>query len=81
MQEQARLANMGIDRPHELETTARGAAMLAAVGAGLFEDQSAARQMSPIERSFEPPSDGKDRRVADREGWKEAVARTRSQFS
>ena len=63
------------ERPHDLETTARGAAMLAAVGAGLFGDKSAAAAMAPIERTFEPA--GAPRNSA-REGWKAAVERTRS---
>ncbi len=75
MQEQARLAALSIERPIDLETTARGAAMLAAVGAGLFSDKADAASMSPIERTFAPPED--DDREAARSGWKAAVARAR----
>ena len=52
--------------------------MLAAVGAGLFENKSAAAQMSPLEKSFEPPEGGGDERQDARAGWKSSVARTRS---
>ncbi|MBM4373580.1 MAG: glycerol kinase GlpK [Deltaproteobacteria bacterium] len=75
MSEQARLANLTIERPFDLETTARGAAMLAAVGSGLFADLDDARRMAPVERRFAPTTDA--RRAADREGWKLAVARAR----
>jgi glycerol kinase len=74
MTEQARLAGLTIERPVDLETTARGAAMLAAVGAGFFKTKNDAAKMSPIERRFEP-SVG-DREAA-RAGWKQAVARAR----
>lgn len=75
MSEQAHLANCIIERPYELETTARGAAMLAAVGAGLFADASAAAAMAPVERCFEPKPAG---RQEARAGWREAVDRCRS---
>ena len=74
MSEQARLAGLTIERPHELETTARGAAMLAAVGAGLFESKAQAAQMAPIERTFEAPASD---RAAARAAWKDAVTRAR----
>jgi len=75
MSEQARLANLTIERPFDLETTARGAAMLAAVGSGLFADLDDARRMAPVERRFAPTTDA--RRAADREGWKLGFARAR----
>ncbi|MCC6527588.1 MAG: glycerol kinase GlpK [Polyangiaceae bacterium] len=83
MQEQARLAGLHIERPRDLETTARGAAMLAAVGAGLFAgagDPAAAMravsQMAPIERAFAAqPVD--ERRTSARAAWRAAVARAR----
>ncbi len=77
MQEQAKLAGLSIERPVDLETTARGAAMLAAVGAGLFSDKADAADMAPIERTFEPPELAS--RSGARSGWKAAVARARLQ--
>lgn len=77
MREQAKLALLTIERPVDLETTARGAAMLAAVGAGLFPNKAAAAQMSPIERTFEPAAGAADARSAARSGWRTAIARAR----
>jgi glycerol kinase len=54
MQFQADIAAIGVERPRELESTARGAAMLAGVGVGLFADIHAASRMSKAERTFEP---------------------------
>jgi glycerol kinase len=76
MTEQARLAGLTIERPADLETTARGAAMLAAVGSGLLSDKEQARKMAPVERRFEAPASD-DARRADRAGWKLAVSRAR----
>jgi glycerol kinase len=75
LSEQAHLAGLTIERPHDLETTARGAAMLAALGAGIFRSKDDARRMAPIERTFAPS--GADPKLA-RRGWKRAVARARS---
>ncbi len=75
LQEQANLAAMTIERPVDLETTARGAAMLAALGAGLLQTKDEAARMSPLERCFEPaPTADRD---SARQGWKAAVARAR----
>ena len=76
MQEQANLAAATIERPHDLETTARGAAMLAALGAGLFKSKAEAAQMAPIERRFTPSTTFSRDEV--RAGWKSAVARART---
>ncbi len=75
MTEQARLAGLVIERPVDLEATARGAAMLAAVGHGLFADLEDVRRMAPVERRFEATRDA--RREHDRSGWKKAVERAR----
>ncbi len=73
--EQAKLAALTIERPVDLETTARGAAMLAGLGVGLFRGTSDAAAMAPLETSFSPASEG---RGDARTGWKRAVARARS---
>ena len=75
MHEQANLAGLTIERPADLETTARGAAMLAALGVGLFREKSEVAAMAPIDRTFEP-TPGFDRSTS-RSGWKRAVARSR----
>jgi glycerol kinase len=78
MQIQSDIADITIERPTELEATARGAAMLAAVGAGIFPDLANAAQMVRVQSRFEPqlPRAARER---ERERWREAVqlARTR----
>ncbi len=54
MQMQADFGRLRIERPAELESTARGAAMLAGVGAGLFSSIAEASRMSPAAKTFEP---------------------------
>jgi glycerol kinase len=54
MQMQADFGRLRIERPAELESTARGAAMLAGVGAGLFSSIEEASRMSPAAKTFEP---------------------------
>jgi len=77
MQYQADVARMTIERPRELESTARGAAMLAGVGVGLFREKGDAARMSKAERTFrvEMPDSDRD---AHRRRWADAVARARS---
>ncbi|MFZ5893233.1 MAG: glycerol kinase GlpK [Myxococcota bacterium] len=77
MQLQADLAQVPVERPNELESTARGAAMLAGVGAGLFASGRDAAKMVKIERSFEVRMEAEERhrRLA---AWQDAVRRARS---
>lgn len=77
MQYQADFAATTIERPIELESTARGAAMLAGVGAGLFKTVQEAAGMSKVERTFEVgmSSGQRDAHLA---RWSDAVGRTRS---
>jgi glycerol kinase len=76
MQFQADVARVVVERPAELESTGRGAAMLAGVGAGLCEPSSAARMLK-VQSRIEPKMS-----EADRAGhvarWKDAVKRARS---
>lgn len=76
MQFQADVADVAIKRPVELESTARGAAMLAGVGCGLFRDPSEAAAMSKIDKFFrvEMPSEERASHLA---RWADAVARAR----
>ncbi|MCC6555268.1 MAG: glycerol kinase GlpK [Polyangiaceae bacterium] len=78
MQYQADVANVAIDRPAELESTARGAAMLAGVGAGLFRDKTESTRMSRVERTFQVTMSEGDR-AAHRRRWADAIARARSE--
>ncbi len=77
MQYQADVAEIAIERPAELESTARGAAMLAGVGVGIFQQTSEAARMSKVARSFgvEMPAIDRD---AHRRRWADAIARART---
>jgi glycerol kinase len=73
---QADLTGVTVVRPTEVESTGRGAAMLAGVGAGL-SDLAAAARMVREDRRFAPSMD-----AGAREGhvarWRDAVRRARS---
>jgi len=74
-QDLADMLNLPVERPKFVETTALGAAMLAAVGAEIHPDlQAAADAMRGEVARFEPQMGGaeRQRRLA---GWKEALAR------
>jgi glycerol kinase len=75
MQFQSDVSDLLVERPVELESTARGAAMLAGVGVGLFGTGSEAAQMAKIQKKFEPNMDAAARslRLA---AWNAAIART-----
>jgi glycerol kinase len=77
MQFQADIAAVKVERPNEIESTGRGAAMLGAIGAGLAKMQDAASHVR-IDRTFEPQSTTADR-SAHLDRWKDAVRRTRTQ--
>lgn len=76
MQFQADIGAVRVERPTEIESTGRGAAMLAAVGAGLARKEDAASQVR-IERVFEPMMVAGDR-ATHLERWRDAIRRTRS---
>jgi len=77
MQFQSDVGRLAVERPGELESTARGAAMLAGVGAGLFQSGREASQMITVDRTFQPTmNDGeREERLS---SWRDAVRRTRS---
>jgi glycerol kinase len=77
MQLQADFSALTVERPEELESTAKGAAMLAGVGAGLFENAAAAAKMSKAERLFCGNMDTNMRHKRRKE-WLDAVRRARS---
>ena len=73
-QELADMHDLPVERPELVETTALGAAMLAAVGAGLFPDLAAAgAAMGGARRGFLPDMDARIReeRLA---RWRVALA-------
>ena len=73
---QADVASVEVVRPIEVESTGRGAAMLAGVGAGL-SDLGAAARMVKLDRSFHPAISASER-AAHLRRWEEAIRRTRT---
>jgi glycerol kinase len=76
MQMQSDLSGITVERPSELESTARGAAMLAGLGAGIFHDTAEAAQMISIERTFVAGL-GDQERQSRVSAWRDAVRRAR----
>ena len=65
-----------VERPRSIETTGLGAAMLAAVGTGLFPDlATAGAAMVHADRRFEPKQSA-DARADRRSAWRKAVTQT-----
>ncbi len=77
LQLQADVARVSVERPSELETTARGAAMLAGIGAGLFSGAEDAARLLTTDRSFEPtlPVEEREKLLSQ---WRRAILRTSS---
>jgi glycerol kinase len=73
----ADLLEVPVERPHDLETTARGAAFHAGLATGLWSGLPALEELWSRERSFEPDMTAEARAplVA---GWRDALARTLS---
>ena len=70
----ADIADVPIERPAYTETTALGAALLAAVGAGLASNLTDAARMWSLEREFLPAM-APNARARLLDGWRQAVAR------
>ncbi len=77
MQFQADVANVTVERPTDVESTGRGAAMLAGLGAGLGGGLDGVAKMAKIATRFEPTMTAKDR-DAHKARWDDALGRTRS---
>ncbi len=74
---QAGLSSLTVERPADLESTARGAAMLAGLGAGIYSSGNEAAKIVKLDRSF--PANMKDTERASRLAvWHDAVGRARS---
>lgn len=71
----ADILDMPIDRPKVIESTARGAAFLAGLEAGVFSNADALLALWEAERSFEPQMDAETRTTLLR-GWSRAVDAT-----
>jgi glycerol kinase len=76
MQFQSDISGVVVERPSELESTARGAAMLAGVGAKLFASGREAAGMVSVEKTFEVTMSDSERKFR-RERWNDAVRRAR----
>jgi glycerol kinase len=76
LQMQSDLSEVRVERPGELESTARGAACLAAVGAELCPPGSGALIARPPERTFVAQM-GDSERESNRRAWCDAVRRVR----
>jgi glycerol kinase len=77
MQIQADLSDVVVERPAELESTARGAAMLAGLGVGLFRNVEEAAGMAKVASAFRPSMEPVVRERL-RQEWADAVSRARS---
>jgi glycerol kinase len=77
MQLQADIADVIVERPADVESTGRGAAMLAAVGAGLVEAEAQLEPMLSIAARFEPKMDPGSR-TEKLSRWADALRRTRT---
>jgi glycerol kinase len=77
MQFQSDILGVPVDRPVEPETTALGAAFLAGLAVGFWNDKSEISAKWSIDRTF-VPSMADDLREQKYAGWKDAVARSRS---
>jgi glycerol kinase len=74
---QSNFSALSVERPTELESTARGAALLAGVGAGVFRSRDELARFARLEREFRPGIEPSERARA-RARWEEAVGRARS---
>jgi glycerol kinase len=74
MQMQADLLGANVVRAKNLESTGFGAAMMAGLGAGIFESQADLMQLNPPAQQFVPSST----RSAGYEAWLKAVSATKS---
>jgi glycerol kinase len=77
MQLQADVLGVPVDRPALVETTAAGAAFLAGLGVGFWTSPDALEAARRRERLFEPRMEPEERERL-YSGWKEAVARVRT---
>ncbi|MFT3725282.1 MAG: glycerol kinase GlpK [Hyphomonadaceae bacterium] len=77
LQFMADVLGVEVVRPKNTETTALGAAILAAVGAGEFRSLGEAASLWKLDRRFEPKL-GESDRSARLAGWKQAVARVKT---
>jgi glycerol kinase len=75
MQFQSDILGVQVDRPEVIETTALGAAYLAGLAVGYWNDKDEVAENWAISRSFKPNME-EDRRAELLKGWHEAVKRS-----
>ena len=68
----ADILGIKVVRPKDVETTARGAAILAALGAGIFPDLESVSSLWGVDREFSVHMD-EEKRAALLEGYAKAV--------
>jgi glycerol kinase len=78
MQLQAGLSRLTVERPQDLESTARGAALLAGLGAGIYSSGNEAAKIVKLDRSFTDSMMDEERAVR-LAAWHDAIGRARSQ--
>jgi glycerol kinase len=74
MQFQADMVNVPVLRPRQVESTARGAALLAGLACGFWNSQDELRDTFALDRAFVPDMP-EEKRSALYAGWQKAVAR------
>jgi len=77
MQFQCDLLDVEVDRPASIETTALGAAYLAGLAVGVFDDLSAVVDAHRVQKTFRPSIDAGER-AAHLERWSSAIERTQT---
>ena len=77
MELQAGVSALTVERPTELESTARGAAMLAGLGAGIYANGTDAAKIVKLDRAF-PATMMVEERASRLWAWQDAVGRARS---
>ncbi len=73
MQFQSDVSNLRLFRPHMMEQTALGAALLAGLGVGFFDSREELSRQGIVGDEFTPQMEGSYRRAL-LDGWKRAVA-------
>lgn len=78
---QSAVSRVPVERPLDIESTARGAALLAGLGAGLFGSAGSAAERAHLDRTFLPDGPGAPtlQQVEElHQGWSRALARVRT---
>jgi len=77
MELQAGVSALSVERPRDLESTARGAALLAGLGAGIYSSGNEASKIVKLDRAF-PATMQVEERTSRLSAWNDAVGRARS---